>query len=175
MRRWWFAVATLAVSCSWKYMGSLWALKELRLQLSQTSTWPLFIPFILGLGVRNNCPSDTSSFEVFKTDDTCCVEGRCSAALTHPNLNLSLNPDLFSSYLRNWRRPEAGVPGAACVCDQGGGLQRAAALRGHWLPCAARPLDAWRQVARRKVWTWTLAVSWIYYTFFGPFQKLKKP
>lgn len=172
MRRWWFEVATLAASCSRKYPGSLWAPKELTLQPSQTSPWPLFIPFILSLGVRNNCPSDTSSFEVFKTDDTCYVEGRRSAALTHPNLNLSLNPDLFffPSYLRNRRRPEAGVPGAACVCDQGGGRQRAAALRGHWLPCAARPLDAWRQVARRKVWTWTLALS-----FFGPFQKLKKP
>lgn len=95
MRRWWFEVATLAASCSWKYPGSLWAPKELRLQPSQTSPWPLFIPFILGLGVRNNCPSDTSSFEVFKTDDTCYVEGRRSAALTHPDLNLSLNPDLF--------------------------------------------------------------------------------
>lgn len=29
-------------------------------------------------------------------DDTSCVEGRRSAALTHPDLNLNLNPDLFS-------------------------------------------------------------------------------
>lgn len=90
------------------------------------------------------------------------IEGCCSASLTHLKLNLCLNPDLFFSYLRNWRRKEAGVPGAACVCNQVGGHQRAAALRGHWLPCAARPLDVWRQAAGGKVRAQTLAVSWLY-------------
>lgn len=50
---------------------------------------------VLGLGVRNDSPSDRSSFEVFKTDDTTYVKGGCSVSLTHTNVNLSLNLDLF--------------------------------------------------------------------------------
>lgn len=69
-------------------------------------------------------------------------------------LNLSLNPDpLFfpPSHLRNWRGEEAGIPGAACVCDQDDWCQRAAALCGHGLPCTTHQLDVWRQAAGREV------------------------
>lgn len=165
MTPWLLQDATQAVSCSRNYMGSLWTLKELRLQLSQTSTWTLFIwPFLLS--VSGTTVHQTQALLKFKTDDTRYLEGCCFASVTHPRLN----PDLFFSHLRNWRREEAGVPGAAHVCDQGGGRQHAAALRGHWLPCTAHTLDVWRQAARRKVWTWILAISWIDFIFLIRFR-----
>lgn len=40
-----------------------------------------------------------SSFEVFKMDDTCSLQGRRSATLSRTNPQLSLNPDPFSSIL----------------------------------------------------------------------------
>lgn len=58
-----------------------------------------------------------SSFEVFKMDDTCSLEGCCSATLSHTNPNLSLNPDLFSSILetRDERKLEFLVQPASVI------------------------------------------------------------
>lgn len=78
-------------------MWSVWAAEKLRLQLCQTSTQTLLIWPVVALGVRSYSPSHTGPFEVLKTDDTRYSGRCCSAWLSHLNLNLNLNPDLFLS------------------------------------------------------------------------------
>lgn len=79
MTLWLLQDATQAVSSSWNYMGSVISFRARTSAVTDVNMGIIHLT-VLVLGV----PSDLSSFEVFKTDDTRCEDGHCSASLTPP-------------------------------------------------------------------------------------------